>query len=157
MNVGVVFGMIFTVIVVLFLLVFGLGQLTDFFCLSSDAQVQKAIRDVENRVEQVYNLAEGSSMTLDLNLPSDLKFCFIDPLNPGPQDYSPQTWKNWYPDDVYITLIQDNNYTLWYTGCSGQNGYRIKNLKPKNNESFCIKPGVELYLVNKGQYVEIDV
>ncbi len=148
MNVGMVFMVIFTIVVIGLVLVFGMGQIINIFCLANEAQTIKAIKDLENEVDNLYILAEGASKQFDLGIPSDAEFCFVNPSNP-----EANILKGWDPDPVIVSLITENGYNLWYTHCTGQNGYKIPYLSPKDN--FCVKSGVIFYMENKGIYVDI--
>ncbi len=156
MNAGMVFGLIFTIIVIALVLIFGLGQMGNMFCMSSDAQAGKAMADLETVASEVYNLAEGSSRSFRVILPGDAKLCFVDPENPGTQLYTAaDSWKNWVPDPVYEGIIREKGYNLWYEICSGKGGKAIGSLRvPK---SFCVTGGKTVYLENKGLWVEISV
>jgi hypothetical protein len=155
MNVSMVFALILTIIVIGMLLVFGMGQIGNVFCLSSDAQTAKALKDLETVTLDVYNLAEGSSRLFTLQLPGDAVFCFVDPENPGTQLWPSQvSWKNWVSDPVFEEIISDKNFNLWYRHCSGQSGHTIAYLRPDSN--FCAPPNTELYLENKGLWVEVS-
>lgn len=156
MNAGMVFALIFTVIVIGLVLVFGLGQMGSLFCMSSDAQVGKSMTDLETVASEVYNLAEGSSRVFRISLPGDSKLCFVDPEGTGIQLYTAaDSWKNWVPDPVYESIIQEKGYNIWYEMCSGKGGKTLSYVKvPKN---FCVIGGKSIYLENKGLWVEISV
>jgi len=155
MNVSMIFGIIFTIIVIALLLVFGSSQIRDLFCLSNDAIVVKAIKDLGTRVEELYLQAEGSSETFTLNIPDAYKICFINTDNPS--------FNSLGIDPVHKITIQspDNKFNIWSFQCSGkydsgQRGYRIKNLIIPDDNQFCVKSGAKLYLENKGDYVSIE-
>lgn len=155
MNAGMVFALIFTVIVIGLVLVFGMGQIGSLFCMSSDAQAGKVISDLEDVSFEVYNLAEGSSRVYQVSLPSDARLCFVDPESPGTQLYpSGESWKNWVADPVYQSMIQENGYNLWYEICSGKGGTRLQYLRVTQN--FCVEGSREVYLENRGLWVEIS-
>jgi hypothetical protein len=155
MDAGMVFALIFTVIVIGLVLVFGMGQIGSLFCMSSDAQVGKALDDIENVAFEVYNLAEGSSRLLKVSLPGDARLCFVNPESPETQLYtSSENWKNWVSDPVYESMIQERGYNIWYEMCSGKGGKKLPYISvPKN---FCIEGGKNVYLENKGLVVDIS-
>lgn len=150
MNVGMVFAVIFTVILISFLLVFWSGGITRFLCLSSDAQTHKVIKDMEVMVEELGYTAEGSAKRLQLRLPSETRFCFVDPDNPSG---SPS--KGWESDPVYEKIIKEKGYNLWYFYCSGRNGYKLPGLRVKYN--FCSVSGDVLFFENMGLYIEVSL
>ena len=79
MQVGMVFALIFTIILIGFVLIVGIPQLGAFASVGSHAQVIKMIHDIDERVESVYyNAGYGSSETITLSLPSGSRICFID-------------------------------------------------------------------------------
>ena len=155
MNVGMVFAIIFAIILMAAILVFGIGQIGNVFCLSSDAQVASAIKDLEVMVEEVYVLSEGSSRVFDLRIPGGAELCFVNTSNPGTQ-YSRDRLHDWIADPVYQAVIQEYGYNLWYTQCSGKNGYTFEHLRVSDEGSFCVKSGDSLFLTNKGRFVEAD-
>ena len=150
MNVGMVFAIIFAVIVIVFVLAFGMDSITRFFCYSSETQTQKAINDIKAQVEEIYVWSEGAGKSHTLLIPSDNKFCFVDPSNP-----EPNTARGWDPDEIIQDIIMEKSYNLWYFHCLGQSGYNIPHLKTASN--FCIKSGVELYMQNNGDHVGIEI
>ncbi|MFH1364665.1 MAG: hypothetical protein ABIH52_03325 [Candidatus Aenigmatarchaeota archaeon] len=148
MNVGMAFLLIFSIIVIILVLVFGSDVMKDFTCMGSEAKTVKAMKDLESIVGDLYLQAEGSSDLFDLNLPGDAEFCFVDPDTP---ERNPAG--NWKPDPVYVTLVEENGYTLWYTHCTGKDGYVMRRIQPTSN--FCVK-STELYLENKGSFISIE-
>jgi len=148
MNAGMVFVIIFAIVVMGLVLVFGANQIINIFCFANDAQTSKTIKDLKTEVDNLYILSEGSSKLFDLLIPSDAEFCFVNPSSP---EANPM--KGWKPDPVVLSFITENDYNLWYTHCSGKNGYNIAHLMPPEN--FCVKSGTTLYMENKGMYVEI--
>ena len=126
MNVGMVFAVIFAVVVVGLVLVFGMEQIINIFCFGSDAQAMSAIKNLENEVDNLYVLAEGASKRYDLGIPADAEFCFIDPSKADQANIL----KGWEPDPVFVSLIRENSYNIWYTSCSGKNGYKVPYLLP---------------------------
>mgnify|MGYP001612611797 CR=1 FL=1 len=144
MNVSMVFGIIFTIIVIALLLVFGSSQIQSLICLSNDGAIIKTIQDMDTRVQGLYGEAEGSSRRVTLRIPSSSQICFLNPedlsLNAVGIDFQLEP------------LIKSKGYNVWTFQCSGQYGYNITHLVAE--PSFCAKSG-ELYLENKGDYVSI--
>lgn len=147
MSVGMIFGIIFTIIVISLLLVFGNRAISFIFCYSSDAQVSRTILSLESTVDDLYTLTEGNSNVFNLNIPGGTLVCFVNPNDP-----SPNLRGDWNPDPVYQTIISEDGYTIWYEHCSGKSGRVIEYLLPKEN--FCAGPGTGIYLENKGTWVE---
>ena len=153
MNTGMVFGMIFAAIVIGLLLIFGAEQIINIFCLSSNAQVNKAVKDLENEVENVFVLAEGSAMPFTVAVPRNAMICFINHSNPAAMN-------NWRPEpdkfNIISNKIRQYRYNLWiYYGCgTNDDGYKIRYLQV--SENFCVGAGTELYLENKGYHVTAE-
>ena len=47
MDVGLLFAIIFAIVFIALLMVFGFGQITNMFCFNGVAQVDKAVKDLE--------------------------------------------------------------------------------------------------------------
>ena len=152
MDTGLVFGIIFAIIVIGLLLVFGMGQIADIFCVTNTAQVQKAVKDLEQATEDVYNLGQGSSMPFKISLPRNARLCFVDYENPEPQKWHPE------PDlyDIVKSQINASRANLWIIyGCgSHKHTYRISYLRTAEN--FCADSGDNIYLENMGRYVAVE-
>jgi hypothetical protein len=155
MSVEMVFGIIFTIIVMGLILVFGSGAITSIFCMGTDAQVQKTVTNMKNLVDDLYVLPSGSGDYFTLNLPSNTKLCFMNSTDPKPVFY-PDPLKTWNPDRVYQIIIKEEGYNVWYHQCSGQSGDRIEHLYINPDKNFCAKPGMKLYLKNAGRWVVIE-
>jgi len=149
MNIGMVFAIIFAVIVLGFVIVFGWQQIVNIMCLGNEAQTGKAIKDLETSAQSLYGKALGSSSVFKLAIPGDSKFCFINSSNPRSNPGG-----GWRPDPVIERMIENNGYNLWYSHCSGQSGYEINHLLV--SENFCVRSGAELYLENIGSGVSIE-
>lgn len=156
MDAGQVFGIIFALIFLAFFLIFGLDQLKDFFCIGSDAQVAKQVKDLEVIVEDLYTKTEGSSVSVDLRLPGDGSICFLNPSNYGRNiDYG------WNPQPTVIREILENpnhedyNASIWIRKCGGEEAYKISNLRSDIN--FCVGKGKEIFLENRGFFVQVSL
>jgi len=159
-NIGMVFAMIFTVIIIALVLAVGMNQITDFFCLGSNAQANKAVKDIESLVGEVFLLSSGSGKSYPLSLPSDVKVCFINKTNPGPHPYT-DTKKTWNPGTLILENFLQNptspqygsNIWIYYCGKELGDGYKMKYLSP--SKSFCAPTGSKLYIENTGPSVDI--
>ena len=56
MQVGAIFGLIFAIIVMAFILIFGTDIFQDMMCVGSNGQVIKAVKDLESVVDQFHRL-----------------------------------------------------------------------------------------------------
>lgn len=153
MDTGLVFGIIFAIIIMALLLVFGMEQIVNIFCVGNIAQADKSVKDLENTVENVYNLAEGSAMPFRVAIPKNSKLCLINYNDPAPMN-------SWNPDpDLYNSIkysIENRRYNVWIRyGCGTEEiGYRINYLEL--TENFCVSGNTELYVENKGYHVAIE-
>ncbi len=152
MSVGMVFALIFTVIVIFFVLLFGSGIINNIFCFGNNAQMKKSLEDIQDIVEnRIYPKSQGSSETYKLNVPGDIKFCFINPSNP-----EDNLAGDWVPERIYQNLIKEHGYNVWIYMCGGQKGYTIKHLFISPDKNFCAKSGDTLYIENQGPHVSIE-
>jgi hypothetical protein len=150
MTVGMVFMLIFTVVVIGFITFFGFQAITDFFCLSGDAQVQKSYNNIEDAVESLYTKTRGSSQTISVNIPSSTRICFVNSSDPGPNILG-----GWLPDPDLEDIIRVKGYSTWITLCRGGEGYIMDHIRVE--KSFCIISSGEVYIQNMGRYVDIEI
>lgn len=161
MQIGMVFAIIFTLILIGFLFAVGFNQIQSFFCIGSNAQTNKAVKDIEAFVDEVFILAKGSGKSYPLSLPSDAKLCFINKTNPGPHPYQ-DTTKTWNPDSLIIEQFLQNpdspdyGSNLWIYRCGSPlgEGYTMRFLS--SSKSFCALSGTTLFLENTGATVDIS-
>jgi len=156
MNVGLVFGIIFTIILIGFLFSVGIDQIISIFGVTGQAQIQGTVKNIERLVEELYHLSEGSSNTYTISIPAGSKICFLKPDDP-----TPNPARGWNPEPfIYTHLIADNQSqyfgsNLWiYFNPKRQEGYKIPYLEPIYN--FCVTSGQELYFENRGVFVSVE-
>lgn len=156
MDVGMVFGIILSVIVIVVLLGYGLNAILGISATQNAAQIRNAVADLETRVDNVANFAEGSTLTHTLRLPASVTFCFVNPADPGRAVY-PEPDKNWLPDPGIGGIITEEGYTLWTIDESTgeENGYVIAGLVPAGG-NFCAGSGATLFLENQGLMVAVS-
>jgi len=156
------FAIIFTVIIIGFVIAVGIGQIQDFFCIGSDAQTNTAVKNVEVLVDEMFILAKGSAKTYKLSLPSESRICFVNITNPDPHPYQDVS-KTWNPDKIIIDEILKNpnspqfGSNLWIYRCDSKvgEGYKMKYLTP--SKSFCAVGNDEILIENKGSFVDISI
>lgn len=161
MDTGMVFAIIFTLIVVGFILAVGVGQIQSFFCLGSNAQTNKAVNDIETLTEELFVLAKGSSKNYPISLPADAKVCFINITNPSAHPYTDSS-KTWNPSRIILESVLRNpssssygsNVWIYRCGDAVGSGYKMDYLSP--SKSFCATGGDKLYLENRGKSVDIS-
>lgn len=156
MDVGMVFGILFAVIVIILLVGFGLDALGDLEKTARAAQIRTALNDLEATADNVDTLATGSTLKFLFHIPSGVRFCFVDSANPGRAVYTDAS-RNWEPDPIIERHIQEEGFTVWTIDESAgeQNGYAIAHLVPAGG-SFCADDNTGLLLENQGLTVVIS-
>jgi|SRR3990172_2532244 len=158
MDVSLIFGIIFTLIVISLLLVFGGKQIADILGFGGQAQVLKSIDNLKNKIDYVYRLGDGSSDTFELSFPKEYRICFFNSSNPADRFYSEQSM-TWDPDSTTRYSINRSQYnTWWYSGEDDRDGQgkRIPHLEMPTENNFCATGGKKVYLVKRYDSVEIE-
>ncbi|MBI4182223.1 MAG: hypothetical protein HY520_04625 [Candidatus Aenigmarchaeota archaeon] len=161
MDPGMAIAIIFTLIVIGVIIVFGFGQIGGLFCTGANAQLFKAVQDLEDTVEEVHVLARGSAKTYRVAVPSDTSLCFVNQTNPAPHPYTNPAY-TWNPDPLVIDEFLQNPASpayqapVWMTPCGSVlgEGYQMKYLSP--SRSFCAPGGTTLLIENVGRTVDIS-
>ena len=168
-SVGMIFTMIIALIMIGAIFAFGLPQIGTILGMGGQAQLQKAVKDLEYTVAEVYNLAEYSSRTTRVSLPSGTKLCFIDVEDPSPRIFTEAQRDLWWNPDPFVITQMINNpnspyyqSNLWmYTSSEGMGeGYKIPGMAvacTRHPCSFCITGTNELFLENRGLTVEVSL
>lgn len=154
MSVGVIFGLIFTIIVMIMLIVFGSTILAFIFPQGNDAQLLRVIENMETVVDDIHFQSSGSGQYFTLNIPKNSKLCFVNSSHPDPT-YYPDPKMTWDPDIVYQKMITDGGYNIWYETSSGESGGEIKKLSIAKGKNFCAFSGMKIYLQNVAGRVTI--
>jgi len=155
LNVGMVFGIITAILVMIFVIIFASDQISNMFCAGSVAQTNKAVMNLEEIVDDIYYAGLDSSDLYTMRLPDNAKVCFINTDDPRPNialGWSPEI--NQYPIIEQIIQLQDYNTWIEYNcGPDSDPGYKISYMVVPN--SFCTTSGDRVYLKNKGMTVEV--
>jgi hypothetical protein len=155
MQVGAVFGMIFAIIVMAFLLVFGSDQIANIMCLGNVGQTSKSIKDLEKVVDDIQASGEGSSDTFRMRIPGNAEVCFVNPDDPRPSISG-----GWLPDPELYPIIEQKirtgNLNVWveYNCGSVEPGYVMDYIVTDSN--FCAASGETLLLTNLGIQVRVE-
>jgi hypothetical protein len=155
MNVAQVFGIIFAIIVIAFVLVFGTGAIGNIFCVGNVATMDNSVQQLKTTLGNVYLLAEGSTDIYAIKVPQGSKVCFVNPESP---DINPLG--GWLPPvetrNITLNNMRRGGYNVWIDyNCGTQSPYyKINYMKPKQN--FCLTGNANLYLENKGLWVEVS-
>jgi hypothetical protein len=152
MNIGMIFALLGALILIAFLLVFGLGAIAGLFNVNEQAQVQKVVSDLEGVVEELYYRAPGNSVLTELRMPQGTSVCFV---NSSERKVYPERWKTWDPSQDIKYILKSHDFNIWYFWSTGNEPYNIEHLEVE--ESFCTIPGVEVYLENRGTYVSAEL
>jgi hypothetical protein len=158
MDVSMLFGIIFTCIVIGVILIFGGEQIANFFLLGSQAQVLKTMDSLQKKVDSIYRLAEGSGSEFALSFPKDYKVCFFNSSNPAPRFYADMA-RTWDPDSITKYRINSSHYNTWYFSGNDNaagDGKRIPYLDIPTSKNFCIPGGGKVYVVKRFDSVEIE-
>jgi len=153
MNIGMVFGAVFTLILISAIVVFAFYVINGMQETQIYAQIEDAKDNLETAVtNHYYNTGTGSTATYTLSIPSGSRFCFIDPSDP-----SSNMAEGWNPNDIVPSMIINNEYNLWiyYPQSIGdQDGKKISHMNVSAN--FCSVNGAKLKLENLGNRVEVS-
>lgn len=157
MDVSLIFGIIFTIIVMGALIAFGWPLIADYLGFGENAQVLKSIDSLGKKIDSVYRLAEGSGAQFNLSFSKDYRLCFFNSSNPAPRYYS-QRSMTWDPDWTTKYSINASHYNVWYyqgqDDAAGQ-GKKIPYLDTPTDKNFCAPGGTALYLEKKYDWVEV--
>lgn len=153
MQVSAIFGIIFALIVMGFVMIFGTGIFQDMMCVGNNGQVTKAYKDLEAVVDQVQALDDGSTKSFRMGIPTGSRICFVDPADP-----SHNITGDWFPDPNLLIEeeIMDNGYNTWIEyGCGpSTDGFRMQYLVTDKN--FCTISGDRVLLTNIGVQVRVE-
>ena len=152
MNIGMVFGIIFAIIVVGFVFAFAVPLMMDTGCNQEQLQLASALNDLDSKISAFYLHSEGSMTDHTLNIPGNVKICFINP------DYPDNPSENLVFDPAVKTIISDSGkrFNVWYTYCDGENGEKIDYLFIEPGQGFCIQGTDKIWLENKGNLVKVS-
>lgn len=153
MNVGLVFGIIFAIIVMGFTLFFGFKYINEVMSLSCESQMGQQVTNLENGVESTLALSMDSVQKLKIIIPACIeKMCFVDPDYPELESAE----GGWAPDGFLTDFISRYKYNVVIIKSSGQiDGYEIDKFKPYIN--FCLTSTKTANLRNTGTIVEITL
>ncbi|MEE9323143.1 MAG: hypothetical protein V3U72_01230 [Candidatus Aenigmarchaeota archaeon] len=152
MNVGFVFGIILAIIIIGFLLFFGIKYIGEWSEMACESQMGQQITNLKNAVKSTLALSQGGSQELRITIPSCFeKICFVDPDHP--EDYPPGGWE---PEThVRIIVVNEKNSVVICRPSGVVEGYKIDKFKPYVN--FCMTSTKTVILRNTGTLVEITL
>ena len=156
METGTVFAVIFTVILISALLVFGFNFIASLWEQHELQQMGQAVKDLQTTVNSWWiTTGTGSVTTFDLQISESTTFCFVDRYDP-----SPNIQRGWDPNTIIQGMITEKTYNLWiyYQSGSKQIGKIINHLNASENfGNFCADNGAQLKLENIGMWVEVSI
>ncbi|RLJ00475.1 MAG: hypothetical protein DRP03_00080 [Candidatus Aenigmatarchaeota archaeon] len=141
--------MIFTIILIFTIMVFGGKQIMHILNFGGEAGVYLNVGELENKVEDIYSMSYNSADKLTIRVPEGTKICFLNPRN------AKKPGVNWKADENYAFIAEMNNYNLMIIRSDGFDGKQIKHLLP--SENFCLISTNDVMLINKGSYVDIEM
>jgi hypothetical protein len=151
MNVGMIFALLAALLLIGFLLAFGLGAIGGLFSVNEQGQVQKAVKDLEAVVGELYYRTPGNSQVVDLMLPGSASVCFV---NSSESRVYSERWKSWTPSQDIRAVLEVEGYNVWYYWSGGNGGYRMAHLEAP--DSFCAVSGTRVYLESRGLTVSVE-
>jgi len=154
-----VFGIIFTIILIAAILIFGSGIINDLIHIIEESQVSGSIDNLQKKVSYIHSNADGSGAEFILSFPIHYKLCFFNSSNPESKFYSDKS-RTWDPDQTTKLRINQSSFNSWcYEGSdnAGGHGYAFSYLDISTEKNFCASGGSKIYLVNKGGMVEIHL
>ena len=158
MDVSMIFGIIFTIIIMSVILIFGAEQIANILGLGAEAQVAKSIDNLQKEVDSYYRQAEDSGGGVSLSFPKNYRLCFFNSSNPARKLYSDRSL-TWDPDSTTRYVINASRYNIWYyqgeDDAAGR-GRRIPYLDMPTDKNFCAPGGIKIYITNTGNGVEIE-
>lgn len=153
MQVGAIFGLIFAILVMAFMIFFGSGMLEDFICVGNVGQTNHVIQNLEGLIDDIQASGSNSRKQFIMNIPRNAKVCFVDPENPGRNILG-----GWNPDpNLYIEEeIKAQGYNLWIEYNCGTNppGHKLDYLVI--DENFCVGSKEIILLTNIGIEVRVE-
>jgi len=148
MNVGLVFGIIFAVILIGFVLFFGFNYINEMFDINCKATLGDQVIKIGEMTDKTSRLSLGAKQEYDLLIPPCVEeVCFVDYEDPS-------SYGNWETNSVLTRLITENKYSLMIFDKDGTfEGYEVDHLKPDYN--FCVSSKKTLLLTNDGPFVAV--
>ena len=158
MDVSLIFGIIFTLIVIGLLLVFGGEQIANILGFGGQAQVLKTMDNLKNKVDDIYRLGEGSSEQFTLSFPKEYRLCFFNSSNPADRFYSDKSM-TWDPDSTVKYVINASRFNVWYhrgEDDAAGSGKSIPYLEMPTENNFCATGGKKVYIVKRYDWIEVE-
>jgi len=152
-DVSIPFNMIFTIVLLVALVIFGFYVITEWGKMQELAQIDTAVDSIRDVVDDwYYNTWPDSTKLYTIQIPGSSTFCFIDPENP-----QTRLAGGWESNEIIESMITENGYNLWikYQNGASQMGKVIDHMYVSQN--FCASSGEELKLENTGENVEVSL
>ena len=153
MNVGLIFGIIFAIIVMGLLVVFGMRYFGEVMEVSCESHIGQEIINIEKAVDKVRTVSQGSAIELIVLVPSCVeRVCFVDPEHPEIENKK----GGWTTNDFISDLVSSNGHNVVLLKDDGSyDGYTVNKLRPLVN--FCITSKEKTTVRNMGSSIEISL
>ena len=153
MNVGLIFEIIFAIIVMGMLVVFGMQYFGAVIEVSCESHIGQEMINIEEAVDKVRTFSQGSAIELIVLVPNCVeRVCFVDPQHPEVENKK----GGWMTNDFISDLVSSNGHNVVLLKNDGSyDGYTVSKLKPLVN--FCITSKEKTTVRNMGSMIEISL
>jgi hypothetical protein len=153
MDVSLIFGIIFTAIVMGLLIFFGFRYVSDMITINCDSQTAQQLVNLENAVKSTLSLSKDSVQEFKIIVQTNCapQVCFVNPDVPiaNPEG-------GWNPEEYATYLVTRDKFNVLVYGTGDKiNGYTVDKFKPFVN--FCLTSSRNVMLRNGGRNVEVTL
>lgn len=152
MEVSMLFGMIFALIVIVFLLAGGMGMVTDTLGLGGQAAMQNQVKEMSKLCDSVYWSSQGSSKSFSFKfIGGPERVCFLNHKDPRANPSM-----GWAGDVAVEMMAKDEKKSMAVFQVNKE--YQMYGLgNCLADSSFCVRRSAELLFTNKGDRVAISM
>lgn len=159
------FVYIFALVVGALILVWGGKTVLDLVNTGSQVDVGNFVKSLESDVAAYKNFGEGSKTSRKISFPNNINYiCFLD-LEKKANDCKRKEAGDKVVkctaeelDDDFAFQIEESNRNVYVLPMSELkiNSFNIEDLKPTSGNPFCVRNGVDINIISKVSYVEIN-
>ena len=148
-QVNLSFGMIFSIILIIFFIAFAFFAIQKFLGLSETISVGKFADDIQSDIDKLWKSSQGSQ-ELEYSLPKEIEqVCFADLLEPE---------KGFYESEDYYEEFQkyftEKNLFFYPIGSTELNGIEIEHIGVGDNNPICFNNDGKVKIVIKKDFGE---